>query len=54
LLLSWLHSLLGLKELGLSTKTIVATGALDQACGAIGVGNREAFYGVLFYYCYIP
>ena len=27
------------KELGLSTNTIVATGALDQACGAIGVGN---------------
>jgi len=27
------------KELGLSLKTIVATGALDQACGAIGVGN---------------
>jgi len=27
------------KELGLSSKTIVATGALDQACGAIGVGN---------------
>ena len=27
------------KELGLSAKTIVATGALDQACGAIGVGN---------------
>ncbi len=27
------------KELGLSTETIVATGALDQACGAVGVGN---------------
>jgi xylulokinase len=27
------------KELGLSAHTIVATGALDQACGAIGVGN---------------
>jgi len=27
------------KELGLSSHTIVATGALDQACGAIGVGN---------------
>ena len=27
------------KELGLSANTIVATGALDQACGAIGVGN---------------
>ena len=27
------------KELGLSPKTVVATGALDQACGAIGVGN---------------
>ncbi len=26
-------------ELGLSRNTIVATGALDQACGAIGVGN---------------
>jgi sugar (pentulose or hexulose) kinase len=25
--------------LGLSTKTLVTTGALDQACGAIGVGN---------------
>jgi len=27
------------KELGLSIRTIVAVGALDQACGAIGVGN---------------
>ena len=27
------------KELNLSPETIVATGALDQACGAIGVGN---------------
>jgi len=27
------------KELGLSPDTIVCTGALDQACGAIGVGN---------------
>jgi sugar (pentulose or hexulose) kinase len=27
------------KELGLSKKTIVSTGALDQAAGAIGVGN---------------
>jgi D-xylulose kinase len=27
------------KELCLSSDTIVATGALDQACGAIGVGN---------------
>jgi sugar (pentulose or hexulose) kinase len=27
------------KELGLSADTIVCTGALDQACGAIGVGN---------------
>jgi xylulokinase len=26
-------------ELGLSPKTIACTGALDQACGAIGVGN---------------
>ncbi|MDI6870975.1 MAG: FGGY-family carbohydrate kinase [Bacillota bacterium] len=26
-------------ELGLSPDTLVATGALDQACGAIGVGN---------------
>ena len=26
-------------ELGLSPETIVCTGALDQACGAIGVGN---------------
>ncbi len=26
-------------ELGLSPDTVVATGALDQACGAIGVGN---------------
>jgi xylulokinase len=26
-------------ELGLSTDTVVCTGALDQACGAIGVGN---------------
>ncbi|MBN1836685.1 MAG: hypothetical protein JW820_12595 [Spirochaetales bacterium] len=27
------------RELGLSSQTIVATGALDQAAGAIGVGN---------------
>jgi len=27
------------RELGLSADTLVATGALDQACGAIGVGN---------------
>ncbi len=27
------------KELGLSPDTVVCTGALDQACGAIGVGN---------------
>jgi len=27
------------EELGLSPKTIIATGALDQAAGAIGVGN---------------
>jgi sugar (pentulose or hexulose) kinase len=27
------------QELGLSTETIVSTGALDQACGTIGVGN---------------
>jgi len=26
-------------ELGLSPETIITTGALDQACGAIGVGN---------------
>jgi xylulokinase len=26
-------------ELGLSKKTVVATGALDQVCGTIGVGN---------------
>jgi D-xylulose kinase len=26
-------------ELGLDARTLVATGALDQACGAIGVGN---------------
>ncbi|MCD6318644.1 FGGY-family carbohydrate kinase [Candidatus Aerophobetes bacterium] len=26
-------------ELGLSTNTLITTGALDQACGAIGVGN---------------
>ncbi len=26
-------------ELGLSPKTVACTGALDQACGAIGVGN---------------
>jgi len=26
-------------ELGLDPRTLVATGALDQACGAIGVGN---------------
>jgi sugar (pentulose or hexulose) kinase len=29
------------KELGLSRKTIVSTGVLDQAAGAIGVGNIE-------------
>jgi len=29
------------KELGLSSKTIVSTGVLDQAAGAIGVGNFE-------------
>lgn len=29
------------KEMGLSTDTIVTTGALDQASGAIGVGNFE-------------
>jgi sugar (pentulose or hexulose) kinase len=27
------------EELGLSTRTVACTGALDQACGAIGVGN---------------
>jgi sugar (pentulose or hexulose) kinase len=27
------------EELGLSSQTIACTGALDQACGAIGVGN---------------
>ncbi len=27
------------EELGLSTETVACTGALDQACGAIGVGN---------------
>ena len=27
------------RELGLSADTLVTTGALDQACGAIGVGN---------------
>jgi xylulokinase len=27
------------RELGLSPRTVVTTGALDQACGAIGVGN---------------
>ncbi len=27
------------RELGLSTETIVSTGALDQACGTIGAGN---------------
>lgn len=27
------------EELGLTTETIVSTGALDQACGTIGVGN---------------
>ncbi|MBI3979807.1 MAG: hypothetical protein HY331_16650 [Chloroflexi bacterium] len=27
------------RELGLSPETLVCTGALDQACGAIGVGN---------------
>jgi xylulokinase len=29
------------KETGLSTKTVVCTGVLDQAAGAIGVGNVE-------------
>jgi len=29
------------EELGLSPRTVVATGALDQVCGAIGVGNVE-------------
>jgi sugar (pentulose or hexulose) kinase len=29
------------KELGLSTKTMITTGALDQVCGAIGVGNVQ-------------
>jgi len=29
------------KELGLSRKTVVSTGVLDQAAGAIGVGNIE-------------
>ncbi len=29
------------QELGLSTETQVCTGALDQACGAIGVGNIQ-------------
>ncbi|WXG46600.1 MAG: FGGY family carbohydrate kinase [Candidatus Atabeyarchaeum deiterrae] len=28
-------------ELGLTTKTVVSMGALDQACGAIGVGNTR-------------
>jgi xylulokinase len=28
-------------ELGLSPETLVCTGALDQACGAIGVGNIQ-------------
>jgi len=27
------------KELGLTTETVVSTGALDQACGTLGVGN---------------
>lgn len=27
------------RELGLTSETIVATGALDQACGALGAGN---------------
>jgi D-xylulose kinase len=27
------------QELGLSSQTVVCTGALDQACGALGVGN---------------
>ena len=30
------------KELGVSTKLIICTGALDQAAGAIGVGNIES------------
>ncbi|MFB0561925.1 MAG: FGGY-family carbohydrate kinase [Candidatus Lokiarchaeia archaeon] len=29
------------KELGLSPKTMITTGALDQVCGAIGVGNVQ-------------
>ena len=29
------------EELGLSPDTVVCTGALDQACGAIGVGNIQ-------------
>jgi sugar (pentulose or hexulose) kinase len=29
------------EELGLAPGTLVATGALDQACGAIGVGNLQ-------------
>ncbi len=29
-------------ELGLSPRTVVCTGALDQACGAIGAGNIRA------------
>ena len=29
------------EELGLSANTVVCTGALDQACGAIGVGNNK-------------
>ena len=30
------------EELGLTTETIVSTGALDQACGTIGVGNVKS------------
>lgn len=29
------------QEIGLSTDTIISTGALDQACGTIGVGNIQ-------------
>jgi sugar (pentulose or hexulose) kinase len=29
------------EELGLTSETLVCTGALDQACGAIGVGNIQ-------------
>ena len=31
-------------ELGLSHRTVVSLGALDQACGAIGVGNVRSGY----------